>query len=85
MLPGHADNLLDIIQTSGIVFMSIVLAYVVHRLEKAFEVVRAHLVAAWHALNDLSDEGWDAVADDLADEIWALRMVCNHEDPSIDH
>ena len=47
--------------------------------------VRAHLIAAWRALNDLSDEEWDAVAGDLADEISALRSVCNHEDPSVDH
>ena len=51
----------------------------------------AHLAAAWRYLQNLDGAKWDAVADDLEDEIGALRDLCDpddwgpHEDPSNDH
>ena len=43
------------------------------------QVVRAHLVAAWRYLQNLDDKEWDAVADDLRDEIGGLKNLCNPE------
>jgi hypothetical protein len=44
------------------------------------QVVRAHFVAAWRYLQDLSDEDYDAAMDDLADEIATLRSLCDPDD-----
>ena len=55
------------------------------------QVVRAHLVAAWRYLQSLDDGEWDAVANELGDEIGALRGLCDpddwgpHENASNDH
>jgi hypothetical protein len=44
------------------------------------QVVRAHLAAAWRHLQNLSDAEYDAVADDLGDEICALKALCDPDD-----
>ena len=44
------------------------------------QVVRAHLAAAWRYLQNLDQEEWDAVADDLEGEIGALRDLCDPDD-----
>jgi hypothetical protein len=55
------------------------------------QVVRAHLACAWRHLQSLDDGEWDAIADDLGDEIGALKALCDpddwgpHENTPIDH
>jgi hypothetical protein len=55
------------------------------------QVVRAHLACAWRYLQTLDDKDWNAAAGDLADEIGALKDLCEpddwgpHENPPVDH